>query len=97
MEHGGHQELYIEVSPTYYDNLLTTIHIDTRGGQLCRKVGVTLAQLIRELQEKYRQVRVFYRTGRLAFEAQRVWDSYDKVYKAYQYNGKYRLLCMETI
>ena len=42
-------------------------------------MGVLLAQLIRELQDKYRQMRVFYRTGRLAYEAQRVWEGYDKV------------------
>ena len=51
--------------------------------------------MIRELQEKYRQAKVFYRTGRLAFEAQRVWDSYDKVNQSID-DGFYPFLILST-
>jgi hypothetical protein len=34
------------------------------GGMLARRVGVQVAQLIRDLQEKYNQFVIFYRTGK---------------------------------
>lgn len=56
------------------------VHRDSRGGSFCRRVGVTLAQLIRDIQEKYSLAVVYYRTGRLAFESKKWWDQYDKQY-----------------
>ena len=37
--------------------------LDNIGGMLARRVGVQVAQLIRDVQEKYNQFVIFYRTG----------------------------------
>ena len=48
------------------------------GGAFARKVGSQLALLIRDLQEKYNQAVIFYRTGKLAYMSSKVWEQYDK-------------------
>jgi len=54
------------------------VHRDTGGGAFARKVGSQLALLIRDLQEKYNQAVIFYRTGKLAYMTSKVWEQYDK-------------------
>lgn len=53
------------------------VHRDTRGGMIARKVGVQLARIVRDLQEKYTQLVVFYRTGKLAYVSLGAWESID--------------------
>lgn len=50
---------------------------DTLGGTVTRRVGVQLAQLIRDIQEKYLQFVIFYRTGKLAYVTSKIWQQYD--------------------
>lgn len=57
------------------------VYKDTRGGLLARKVGVQLLQFVKDIQEKYNQAIIFYRTGRLAYVSSRIWEKYDKEYK----------------
>jgi hypothetical protein len=54
------------------------VHRDSRGGMICRRIGVSVAHIIRDLQEKYNQMIIFYRTGRLAYESHRIWDQFDR-------------------
>eukprot|EP01041_Mallomonas_annulata_P003278 gene3278-6490_t len=56
------------------------VNRDTRGGAIARRVGVESAQVIRELQEKYNQLIVFYRTGQLAYLSSKTWDQYDQYF-----------------
>lgn len=60
------------------------VYRDTRGGLLARKIGVQLAQTIKDIQEKYNQFVIFYRTGKLAYMSARIWDKYDEEYKIQQ-------------
>ena len=56
------------------------VYRDTRGGQICRRVGVQIAQFVRDLQEKYNQAIIFYRTGKLGFYTMSTWDKWDSKY-----------------
>lgn len=67
---------------------------DTRGGAYARAIGARAVQLIRDLQEKYNQVYVFYKTGKLAYVSSKTWEKYDKQYAITQ---KLNLLKKEAI
>lgn len=54
---------------------------DTRGGRIARRAGASLAELIRDIQEKYNQAIIFYRTGKLAMASAKTWDKYDERFK----------------
>lgn len=50
---------------------------NSRGGALARRVGVEVAQQIKDLQEKYNQFMIFYRTGKLAYVSSKTWERFD--------------------
>ena len=57
------------------------VYKDSRGGVLARRLGVKVAQFIRDVQEKINGMIVFYRTGKLAMETSKWYEKYDKKYK----------------
>ena len=44
------------------------------GGAMARRVGALVAMSIKDLQEKYNQFIIFYRTGKLAYVSSKIWD-----------------------
>lgn len=50
------------------------VNRDTRGGLLARRVGVQVVQFIRDWQEKYNQLVIFYQTGQLAYTTSKIWE-----------------------
>ena len=44
---------------------------------VARRVGVEVAAVIRDIQEKYNQFVVFYQTGKLAYYSSKIWEQYD--------------------
>ena len=44
---------------------------------VARRVGVQVAAVIRDIQEKYNQFVVFYQTGKLAYYSSKIWEQYD--------------------
>eukprot|EP01038_Epipyxis_sp_PR26KG_P012890 gene12890-17271_t len=67
---------------------------DSREGQFVRRVGVQVLQLIRDIQEKYNQAIIFYRTGRLAYVTSKTWDQYDEVYGITKKMNEFKRLAM---
>ena len=57
------------------------VYKDSRGGVLARRLGVKIAQLIRDVQEKINGMIIFYNTGRLAIETSKWYEKYDKKFK----------------
>ena len=55
-----------------------TVNENSSAGQLTRRVGVQLAQLAIDVQEKYNQAMIFYKTGKLAYVSSKMWEKYDK-------------------
>ena len=53
------------------------VYKDTRMGAIARKIGVQFAQIIKDLQEKYNQTIIFYRTGKLGYHTMGIWERYD--------------------
>lgn len=53
------------------------VYKDTKGGEIARRIGVQLAALIRDIQEKYNGAIIFYQTGKLAMETSKWWEQYD--------------------
>ena len=53
------------------------VYKDTRMGAITRKIGVQFAQIIKDLQEKYNQTIIFYRTGKLGYHTMGIWEKYD--------------------
>lgn len=53
------------------------VYKDTRMGAVTRKIGVQFAQIIKDLQEKYNQTIIFYRTGKLGYHTMGIWEKYD--------------------
>lgn len=70
------------------------VHRDTRGGNLARRVGVQLAQLIRDVQEKLNQALIFYRTGKLGYVSWRWWDQYDTKFGVTRKVDEFKRLAM---
>ena len=70
------------------------VHRDTRGGNLARRVGVQLAQLIRDIQEKLNQAIIFYRTGKLGYVSWRWWDQYDTKFGVTRKVDEFKRLAM---
>jgi len=70
------------------------VHRDTRGGSLARRVGVQLAQLIRDIQEKLNQAIIFYRTGKLGYVSWRWWDQYDTKFGVTRKVDEFKRLAM---
>lgn len=56
------------------------VNRDTSGGLLARRVGVYVVQFIRDIQEKYNQFVIFYRTGQMAYVTSKIWEQYDDKY-----------------
>jgi len=71
------------------------VHRDTRGGLLARKVGVQLAQFVRDVQEKYNQFIIFYRTGKLAYISSKTWEQYDSKYSISNRMNEFKKLTMK--
>lgn len=67
---------------------------DTRGGLICRRVGVQIAQFVRDLQEKYNQAIIFYRTGKLGYYTMSTWDKWDGRYGITPKFDEYKRLVM---
>jgi len=73
------------------------VHRDTRGGMIARKVGVQMARVIRDLQERYTQMMVFYRTGKLAYVSLGAWETIDSKFAVTtKMNGLKRLAMMRA-
>ena len=53
------------------------------GGAMARRVGAQVAMSIKDLQEKYNQFVIFYRTGKLAYVSSKVWDQVQTIYVLY--------------
>lgn len=70
------------------------VHRDTRGGSLARRVGVQLAQLIRDIQEKINQAIIFYRTGKLGYVSWKWWDQYDTKFGVTRKVDEFKRLAM---
>lgn len=70
------------------------VHRDTRGGSLARRVGVQLAQLIRDIQEKLNQAIIFYRTGKLGYVSWKWWDQYDTKFGVTRKVDEFKRLAM---
>jgi len=47
------------------------------SGMVARRVGVQVAAVIRDIQEKYNQFVIFYQTGKLAYYSSKIWEQYD--------------------
>jgi hypothetical protein len=71
------------------------VHRDTRGGMMARTVGVQLAQLIKDTQEKYNQFVIFYRTGKLAYLSSKTWEQYDTQYSITSRMNELKRLAMK--
>lgn len=56
------------------------VYRDTRGGLFARRIAVQVVEVLQDLQEKYNQAIIFYRTGKLAYVTKKWWDQYDKSY-----------------
>ena len=54
------------------------VHSDTRIGQLVRRLGVLTTQFIRDRQEQWNYVVIYYETGRLAYASRKRWEKFDK-------------------
>jgi hypothetical protein len=48
---------------------------------IARRIGVQIAQLVRDIQEKYNGAVVFYQTGKLAIETSKWWEKYDSQFQ----------------
>lgn len=65
---------------------------NTRAGALARQIGARTALVVQELQEKYNQAIIFYRTGKLAYVSSKVWEQYDqKYYVTQRFNAMKKL------
>lgn len=71
------------------------VNRDTRGGLLARRVGVQVVQFIRDWQEKYNQLVIFYQTGQLAYTTSKIWEVYDDRYGIQKKMDKLKCLTME--
>jgi hypothetical protein len=58
-----------------------TVSQDTKSGRFLRRLSTQLSFHIKELQEKYNQIIIFYRTGRLAYYSSKIWEQYDMKYQ----------------
>ena len=59
----------------------------TPSPQVARRGGVSLAQLIRDFQEKYNQFVIFYQTGKLAYHSSKIWEQWDGQFSITQRTG----------
>lgn len=73
----------------------TTVHQDTRSGAMVRKVGVQIAQVVRDLQEKWNYFVIYYETGKLAIATQKRWEIIDKRYGLDEKFTEFKKLAME--
>ena len=62
---------------------------------MTRRLGAKVAQLIRDIQEKYNQAYIFYRTGKLAYVSSKTWEKYDNQFSITQRMNKLKKLAME--
>lgn len=51
---------------------------DTKNGVFVRRLGAQVALVVSEIQEKYNQAIIFYRTGKLAYVSSKTWEQYDQ-------------------
>ena len=73
------RSLALGVVPKHFP---TTIHLTLAltshpSGMVARRVGVEVAAVIRDIQEKYNQFVIFYQTGKLAYHSSKIWEQYD--------------------
>jgi hypothetical protein len=64
------------------------VHRESMGGLIARRVGVQVTQFIRDVQEKYMQMMLFYRTGQMAYVSQVEWQKYDQRFRLSQRSGR---------
>jgi hypothetical protein len=70
------------------------VHEDSRAGALSRRVGVQLAQIVRDINEKIIQFRIFYKTGKLAYHTSKIWEQYDQKFLVTQKMDYFKRLAM---
>ena len=71
------------------------VHRDNRVGQLVRRVGVQLTQFIRDRQEQWNYVVIYYETGRLAYASRKRWEKIDKKYNIDERFTAFKKLAMK--
>jgi hypothetical protein len=71
------------------------VNRDTKYGLLARRVGVQIAQLIRDLQERWNYLVIYYETGRLAYASQKRWEKIDKRFKIDERFQEFKKLAMK--
>lgn len=71
------------------------IYEEHKIGYFLRKLGVMILQVIRDWQEKYNQMVIFYRTGRLAFYTSKTWEKYDNRFSITQKMNTWKQIAME--
>lgn len=70
------------------------VNRDTKYGLIARRAGVRVAQFIRDLQERWNYVVVYYETGRLAYASQKRWEKIDKRFKIDERFKEFKKLAM---
>eukprot|EP00981_Chlorochromonas_danica_P013339 scaffold6187_cov168-Ochromonas_danica.AAC.3 len=70
------------------------VHRNTRSGKIARRIGGLLARQVMDLQEKYNQAIIFYRTGKLAYVTSKVWESYDERFLITHKMNEFKRLAM---
>jgi len=68
---------------------------DSRGGSMTRRVGVQLAQFIRDLQERWNYMVIYYETGRLAYASRKRWEKFDKRFNIDERFAAFKKLAMK--
>ena len=62
---------------------------------VARRVGVEVAAVIRDIQEKYNQFVIFYQTGKLAYHSSKIWEQYDSRFSITQRTEEMKRLAMK--
>ena len=62
---------------------------------VARRVGVQVAAVIRDIQEKYNQFVIFYQTGKLAYYSSKIWEQYDSQFAITQRTEELKRLAMK--
>ncbi|RYH05792.1 hypothetical protein EON65_43760, partial [archaeon] len=71
------------------------VHRNSPTGRFARKIGVEIARMLIDLQEKYNQAVIFYRTGKLAYVSSKIWENYDQKFSITRKVNTWRQLAME--
>eukprot|EP01031_Cornospumella_fuschlensis_P025537 gene25537-30833_t len=71
------------------------VHRNSPTGRFARKLGVKVARVVIDLQEKYNQAVIFYRTGKLAYVSSKIWENYDQKFSITHKMNTWKKLAMD--